>query len=117
MTFEHFFHGNFSLLDKLLDIGPFRIGGDGTTIFNSEYYLSEPFDCKLGPSMRFIYDFAYPEKFEFVLPTGQSGHFFSDHYDDMTSLWLKGDYISINTNVDTIKSKNYKLLRLIPASN
>ncbi|MDX1700362.1 MAG: penicillin acylase family protein [Melioribacteraceae bacterium] len=116
ITFEHFFHGKISLLDKLLDIGPFTIGGDGTTVFNSEYYFSEPFDCKLGPSMRFIYDFSDPNKFEFVLPTGQSGHFFSEHYNDMTSLWLNGEYISINTNIDTVKSKNYKLLRLIPAS-
>lgn len=114
VTFKHFFHGISSLLDRFLDVGPFPIGGDGTTIFNTEYSLTKPFENKLGPSMRFIYDFSNPDVFEFILPTGQSGHFFSDHYNDMTQLWLKGEYISVNTNIDSIKSQNYKKLILIP---
>jgi len=114
VTFKHFFHGSTALLDKLLDIGPFEIGGDGTTVFNSEYSFTSPYENKLGPSMRFIYDFANPDVFEFILPTGQSGHFFSNHYSDMTKMWLHGDYVKINTNRDSIKSNNYKLLKLIP---
>jgi penicillin amidase len=104
------------ILDMLLDVGPFEIGGDGTTIFNTEYSFSSPFETKLGPSMRFIYDFAKPDIFEFVLPTGQSGHFYSDHYDDMTDLWLDGKYVNVNTNLDSLRNKNHELLVLIPDS-
>jgi penicillin G amidase len=114
VTFKHFFHGASSIVDNLLDIGPFGIGGDGTTVFNSEYSLTKPYENKLGPSMRFIYDFEQPEIFEFILPTGQSGHFFSDHYDDMTKLWLNGEYIKVNTNRDSIISYNYDLLKITP---
>ncbi len=114
VTFKHFFHGASSLLDKLLDIGPFEIGGDGTTVFNSEYSLTSPYDNKLGPSMRFLYDFSNPDVFEFILPTGQAGHFFSDHYDDMTKFWLSGEYIKVNTNRDSIRNSNYDLLKLTP---
>lgn len=114
VTFKHFFHGSSFLLDMLLDIGPYEIGGDGTTIFNSEYYLSEPYENKLGPSMRYIYDFSNPDEFEFILPTGQSGHFFSDHYSDMTKFWLDGKYIKVNTNRDTLKNSEYYLLTLSP---
>jgi len=114
VKFKHFFHGKSNLLDKILDIGPFEIGGDGTTIFNAEYYFSSPYENKLGPSMRYIYDFADPDIFEFIMPTGQSGHFFSDHYDDMTNLWLEGEYIKINTNIDSVRNYNFELLRLIP---
>ncbi len=87
VTFKHFFHGASSMIDNLLDIGPYEIGGDGTTVFNTEYSLTDPYKCKLGPSMRYIYDFSNPDEFEYILPTGQAGHFFSDHYCDMTSLW------------------------------
>ncbi|MCB9219054.1 MAG: penicillin acylase family protein [Ignavibacteriales bacterium] len=114
VTFKHFFHGVSGFLDQLLDIGPFEIGGDGTTVFNTEYSLTKPFENKLGPSMRYIYDFANPDEFEFILPTGQSGHFFSDHYKDMTQKWLNGEYLKMNTNLDSIKNSNYKLLTLFP---
>lgn len=114
VTFKHYFHGQSKFLDMFLDVGPFKIGGDGTTVFNSEYSFSAPYENKLGPSMRFIYDFANPEYFEFILPTGQSGHFYSDHYKDMSQLWLKGDFIKIITNYDSIKNSNYKLIKLVP---
>lgn len=117
ITFKHFFNGTSSLIDKLVNIGPFKIGGDGTTVFNTEYSFTDPFECKLGPSMRFIYDFSKPNEFEFILPTGQSGHFFNKHYNDMTELWLKGEYIRVNTNIDTIKSKYKHLLKLIPSDS
>ncbi len=114
VSFNHFFHGASGLLDELLDIGPFKIGGDGTTIFNTEYFFTSPYKTKLGPSMRYIYDFANPDEFEFILPTGQSGYFYSDHYNDMTEQWLKGEYIKINTNIDSIRNNNFELLNLIP---
>lgn len=114
VSFNHFFHGNSSILDKILDIGPFGIGGDGTTIFNTEYYLTSPYENKLGPSMRFIFDFSTPDKFEFILPTGQSGHFFSDNYDNMTNFWLEGKYLTVSTNLDSVRVGKYSLLRLIP---
>jgi len=115
VTFKHFFHGISFVLDKLLDVGPYEIGGDGTTIFNSEYYLSSPYENKLGPSMRYIYDFSNPDVFEFILPTGQSGHFFSEHYDDMTRFWLNGEYIKVNTNRDSLKNEEYQILTFTPS--
>ncbi len=114
VLFKHFFHGQNAILDKLLDIGPFEIGGDGTTVFNTEYSFQKSYDNKLGPSMRFIYDFAEPEKFEMILPNGQSGHFMSEHYKDMTELWLTGKYIEVNTNEEYVKNFDYDLLKLIP---
>ncbi len=117
VTFKHFFHGKYKILDMILDVGPFEIGGDGTTVFNTEYSFTKPYENKLGPSMRFIYDFAEREKFEIILPSGQSGHFYSKHYSDMTKMWLKGDNISINTNENFVKSSGFQKLKLIPISN
>jgi len=126
VTFKHTFHGIASFINDLIDIGPFPIGGDGTTIFNTEYSFTalfednnyelnvlkeEPFANNLGPSMRYIFDFGKPEYIEFIMPTGQSGNLISKHYRDMTLKWLKGEYLKIplDENVFT-KNAPYKLI-------
>ncbi|MCW8804513.1 MAG: penicillin acylase family protein [Ignavibacteriaceae bacterium] len=125
VTFKHAFSGASGLLDAVINIGPYEISGDGTTIFNTEYAFSEsiekyplfrhdPFDCELGPSMRFIYDFAKPDEFYLILTTGQSGNIFSDHFIDHTELFLSEKYIKIKTNEELIKRSANSLLRLLP---
>jgi len=125
VTFKHAFSGISGMLDALINIGPFEISGDGTTIFNTEYPFSESiekysafshndFDCELGPSMRFIYDFAQPDEFYLILTTGQSGNVLSDHYSDMTHLWLDGKYMKIGTNYESIINSKNKLLMITP---
>lgn len=125
VTFRHMFSGASSLIDKLINIGPYSIGGDGTTVFNTEYFFSKPvsiiaptqlkpFDVIVGPSMRFIYDFAEPEFFHLVLPAGQSGNVMSEHYKDMTDMWLNGSTIKVITDEEKIRNNEFKLLRLIP---
>ena len=123
-THKHTFSGEFSLLDKFINIGPFPIGGDGTTLFNTEYpfykaignyprFNHKPYEDILGPSMRYIFDFARPDEFYLILTTGQSGNVMSDHYKDMSRMWLRGEYMKINTNEESIR-KNKNLLILLP---
>ncbi len=114
ITFRHFFSGQSSILDKIVNVGPFEISGDGTTICNTEYSFTKPFKVELGPSMRFIYDFAEPDILEFVLSNGQSGHIFSEHYSDMTHMWLNGKYAKINTDFSIIAEKSDLILILNP---
>ena len=129
VTLKHMFHNISPLLDKIINIGPFSIGGDGTTIFNTEYsfpelfekspnltrpHRSEPYSNILGPSMRYIFDFADPDHLEFILPTGQSGHFMSDHYKDMSDMWLKGKYIRLSLREEEFVKSSKQVLRLIP---
>ncbi len=125
VSFKHPFSGVSGLLDDLIDIGPFDISGDGTTILNSEYSFSEsieefplfrhdPFDCELGPSMRFIYDFANSDELYLILTTGQSGNILSDHYKDMTQLWLEGKYMKVKTDKGSIQVPENKLLIILP---
>lgn len=124
VTHKHTFSGQFSLLDQFINIGPFPIGGDGTTIFNTEYpfykgrgnyprFNHKPYDDILGPSMRYIFDFSKPNVFYLILTTGQSGNVMSDHYKDMTEMWLRGKYMEIKTDEESIR-RNKTLLKLIP---
>ncbi len=125
VKFKHPFSGNSSLVDKIIDIGPYEVGGDGTTIFNTEYTFSESieeyplfrhdlFENDLGPSMRYVYDFSKPDEFYLILTTGQSGNVMSDHYSDMSLMWLTGKYMKISTDKIQIKKATNKLLVLIP---
>ncbi|HQI40948.1 MAG: penicillin amidase [Ignavibacteriales bacterium UTCHB2] len=123
VTFKHAFSGNFNLLDKYINIGPYEIGGDGTTINNTEYSFAESiekysmfrhneFDNILGPSMRYIYDFAKPDEYYLILSTGQSGNVMSDNYRDQTPYWLKGKYMLVRTDESSIrKNKNLLIIK------
>jgi Protein related to penicillin acylase len=51
---------------------------------------------------RMIIDFSELDKSMFIISTGQSGHFLSKNYDDLTNLWKQGDYINISTNLPII---------------
>lgn len=124
VTFKHAFSGNFSLLDKYINIGPYELGGDGTTMFNTEYPFAESieeiamfrhdeFDNVLGPSMRFIFDFANPDEFYLILNTGQSGNVMSNNYRDQTPLWLNGKYMKIRTDDESVRKNSKNLLRMI----
>jgi len=123
-TFKHSFSGASSLLDKFINIGPFSVGGDGTTLFNTEYPFNEgiktfplfdhgQFDNHLGPTMRYIFDFAKPDEFQMVLTTGQSGNFMSEHYRDMSQMWLRGIYVTVRTDEQSIKNNKNKLFRIV----
>jgi penicillin G amidase len=123
VEFRHSFGGVSDMLDKVVNVGPFSIGGDGTTVFNTEYPFSEGleefprfdhdrFENDLGPSMRYIYDFAKPDEFFLILTSGQSGHVLSPHYKNMADLWLHGEYMKIRTDLKSIKNQENKLLRM-----
>jgi len=111
LTLKHSFHGVNKIIDNYFDLGPFKMGGSGTTLMNSGYSFSRPFDVKLGAAMRFIYDFAEPDVFRFVLPEGQSGHPQHPFYGNLTERWLEGKYIKTNLSAGK-ETYKYKLLLL-----
>jgi penicillin amidase len=124
VTFKHMFSGKSAFLDKIINIGPYPIGGDGTTIFNTEYSfrhlscsdeevpITKKFENILGPSMRYIYDFDNPDIINFILPAGQSGNFMSSHYSDMTDRWRRGKYIKLDINENRFIQKSKSKLTI-----
>lgn len=124
VTFKNLLTNNFKPAENLLNIGPFEVGGDGTTIFNTEYsfakkpkylytYFKNPYDNLLGPVMRLVYDFANPSEIYLILNTGQSANFLSKHYKDMSISWLEGEYITVNISDNSFISLDKKKFRII----
>lgn len=108
--------GTVTALSPVLNIGPYEIGGNGTTVANAEYsfYASlekNEFECYLGPSMRFIIDMSNLSSYQSILPSGQSGQPHHQHYKDQTRFWLNGEYKFVSTK-DFSKAKGK--LTLVP---
>lgn len=98
---------------KVLNIGPFKIGGDVNTLNNGYYDHLSNFDVIVGPSFRQIHDLSDWDKSVCNIPGGQSGLPFHKHYNDLIKLYVKGKYIPMLFTREAI-SKNlegtYKLL-------
>jgi penicillin amidase len=60
--------------------------------------LKNQFVATHGSTLRAIFDFSNENNSLFILSTGQSGHFLSQHYDDQSVLWQQEQYITMQNN-------------------
>lgn len=112
LTLRHPF-GDIEVLQSIFNIGPFEIGGSGTTVNNGEYRFTKPYEMTLGASMRKIIDFGNINNALSVIPSGQSGQPLHQHYSDQTALWKNGEYhlLPIDENEVASISKNILYLK------
>jgi len=80
------------IVDNILSKGPYKVDGHGMSVDNAQYSWQQPYEMVLGPSIRRIVDLSDLREIQTVLPTGQSGNPFSDHFGDQTEMWLNGQY-------------------------
>lgn len=101
-------------LDYLFNAGPFAIGGSANTVWKAEYRLTKPYHADVGPSMRQIVDLATPHKSWTVIPGGQSGQRFSEHYKDQIEMWRNGSYREASMNKAQIERTAAQHAVLVP---
>jgi penicillin amidase len=102
-------------LDKLFNIGPFKIEGSRDVPNYQGFRIGPPpFDVYIGPSTRRIFDFADPDHSLGINPTGQSGYFFDPHYDDQAQMYLTGKYRNQLMDKTEIEKATASLLKLMP---
>lgn len=73
-----------------------------------------PYVNRHAAGFRAVYDFADLDRSVFIIATGQSGHFLSRHYDDLSELWRSGQYIPMTMNREDIESGALGTTRLTP---
>ena len=79
--------------DYLFNQGPYPYGGGPMTVGRAAYSLSEPFQVSRGAGLRFLSVLEEDAiKAKAVIAGGQSGHPWSEHYDDQIEAWLEGEY-------------------------
>ena len=69
---------------------------------NTDFHTEEP-KITHGSVYKGIYDLADPDSSLYIISTGQSGHFLSKYYDDLSKKWKDGKYISMS--LDPIAAK------------
>lgn len=107
------------LMDVLFRLtrGPFPLGGDATTL-DASYRRYDPatgrFDVVVGPSMRYVLDWARPDQFSISLPLGESGNPLSPHFDDFLTSLNAGEGWTVPVTRDSVYARAVSVLRLVP---
>jgi penicillin G amidase len=114
LTFGHIL-GMQKPLDRVFNIGPFPVGGDGNTIWASytSYYDLERRPVT-GPPFRFIADLSDLDHCWAQLVPGQSGHLASRHRVDGIKPWYEGDYHPMLFSRDDVERDLEARLVLVP---
>ncbi|TRW97368.1 penicillin acylase family protein [Paracoccus sp. M683] len=73
-----------------------------------------PYRNVTGAGYRGVYDLADPDSSVFIISTGQSGHPLSRHYDDLSELWRRGEYIGMSLDAGLARAAATGITRLIP---
>jgi penicillin amidase len=66
-------------------------GGGQETVAQIAYDPNDPYEAIWAPSWRMVADPSAPDKSMWQDFTGQSGHAWSKHYDDLQPRWLAGE--------------------------
>ncbi len=115
VEYEHPIGKAGGLLRKLFNVGPFETNGGDQVINNQIYNIDSTglYKIKAGPSTRRIVDFSEVENSITILPTGQSGNVFSDHYKDQAQKYVDGEFVKMKLNQSEIK-KSENVLVFLP---
>ena len=116
-TLEHVHPiGSKKPFDKFFNVGPFSAKGGNEVINNLGFTMNKEGQYKVsfGPAMRILLDFADLENSISINPTGQSGYFLSDHYDDQAEMYNKGTFRKQMMNREEIEATQKGKLILQP---
>lgn len=101
-----------------LKIGPMPWGGTPGTL-NASFYEEDKthpgyFKSIVGPSWRFVIDFAHPDSAEFVLPAGNSGNPNSPFFMNFFQWWKSGKRWTVPISIPAVQARAKFRLNLIP---
>ena len=105
-THDHQTLGEVPLLRYFVNIRQSTSGGDNTLMRGRTRGGDgpNPFQNVHGAGYRGVYDFADPDSSVFITSTGQSGHFLSRFYDNLSELWRRGEYIPMSLDPDIARA-------------
>lgn len=75
------------LLSRLVDRGPYGVGGGAGTASGTTSDLADGYDVVRAPALRFVVDLGNLDDSRWVVLGGASGHAFAEHYRDQLARW------------------------------
>ncbi len=116
-THDHPVLGDVPILRYFVNIRQSTSGGDSTLLRGRTIGTGpNPFLNVHGGGYRGVYDFADPDSSVFIVATGQSGHPMSRHYDDLSEVWRRGEYIPMSLDPELARAGAVGVTRLTPAA-
>jgi len=82
-------------IEALFNRGPFPTSGGASIVNATGWSVEDGYETNWLPSMRMIVDLGNLNNSLTVHTTGQSGHAYHPHYDDMPSMWANIEYYSM----------------------
>jgi penicillin amidase len=108
--------GNVPVLKYLVNIRQSTSGGDHTLMRGqSPGDGPEPYLNVHAAGFRGVFDFSDPDASVFIVATGESGHPLSRHYDDLSALWRRADYIPMSLDPQLARAGAVGVTRLVPS--
>jgi penicillin amidase len=77
-------------IEMLFNRGPFQAPGGTDMVNATSWVVEDGYEVAALPSMRMVIDFSDLDASTGIHTTGQSGHPYNRHYDDMINRWLTG---------------------------
>lgn len=112
---DHPVLGQVPILQYFVNIRQSTSGGDNTLMRGETRGIgANPYENVHGGGYRGVYDFADPESSVFIIATGESGHPLSRHYDDLSELWRRGEYIPMTLDPQLARAGAVGITHLTP---
>ncbi len=103
-----------SLIESMVNRGPFPADGGQNIVNAMSWNWDNPAQVNWHPSMRMIVDMSDLDASQSIHPTGQSGHPYHKHYDDMFDLFLNGQYHPMLWSREAVEAAAAEVLILQP---
>ena len=100
-----------------LSRGPIPMGGDAASLnvtYASFRHDTATSQARAGASMRYVMDWADPDRFTLNLTMGQSGNPLSPHFDDFLPDFIAGQPWTVPWSQDAVRSRPHHRLILQP---
>ncbi len=116
IEFSHIF-GEVAFLRPIFNYGPFPFVGSDTTINRGGFNKAKPdiYKVDITASIRYIVDFSDLDNSLIVLSTGENGNILSRYREDMSDLFLRGEYARWYGNMEDIQSEGVATTTFLPA--
>jgi len=115
-THEHPVLGKTPIIKWFVNIEQSTSGGDNTLQRGKTIGTgANPYLNVHAGAYRGVYDFADPDSSVFIISTGQSGHPLSRFYDNLGTLWRRGEYLPMSLDKSLARAASTGITRLIPA--
>jgi penicillin amidase len=101
-------------IEILFNRGPYPVSGGSSIVNATGWDATDPYGVVSLPSMRMIVDLSNMQNSLSIHTTGESGHAYGPHYDDMVNLWRNIQYHPMLWDEAQIKLAPGGHLRLLP---